>query len=78
MQQTRATRVLGTVFHKHKYISNLAVTPADAVIAAARNLASALKGKIPHYLKGSPLAELTRLIKIFSEAVAEPEIPDSQ
>ena len=35
MSDTRATRVSGTVFHKHKYISALAVTPADAVITAS-------------------------------------------
>ena len=48
MQQTRATRVSATVFHKHKYISNPTVIPVDAVIAASRNFASTLKGKMIH------------------------------
>ena len=47
MQQTRATQVSETVIHRHKYISNPSVTPADAIIYAARNLASSLKGKMP-------------------------------
>ena len=51
MQQTHATRVSATVFREHKYISNSAVTPANTVISASRNLASALKGKMPHYLQ---------------------------
>ena len=51
IQQTRATGVSVTVINRHKYISNPAVTPADAVISVARNLASALKGKIIQYLQ---------------------------
>ena len=77
MQKARATRVLATIFHKHKYISIAAVTLADAVIAAARNLASALKVKTPHYLQECLLAKLTRLSEIFYEATVVSEIPDS-
>ena len=51
MQQTRATQVSATVVHRHKYILNPAVTPADSVISAARNLVSALKRKMPQYLQ---------------------------
>jgi hypothetical protein len=50
MVSTRSTGISATVFHKHKYISNPTVTPADAVITAAKNLATAVKGKMPHYL----------------------------
>ena len=46
MLNTRAIRVSATLFHKHKYISNPNVIPADAVIAAAGNLALVLKGEI--------------------------------
>ena len=67
-----ATRVSETVFNKHKYISNPNVTPADAVIAAAGNLDSALKGKIPASLQKSPLADLMRLSEIFSETASSP------
>ena len=78
MQQTRATLVSETVIHRHKYISNPAVTPVDAVISAAKNLASALKGKMTQYLQESPMSDITRLRQIFSEAAAVPEIPVPQ
>ncbi len=70
---TRVTRISATVFHKHKYISNPTVTPSDAVVAEAKNLAKSLKGKLPHYLQELPLAKLTCLSRIFSEAAAAPE-----
>ena len=73
MINTRETRISATVFHKHKYISNPTVTPPDSVISASQNLATALKGKIPHYLQESPLSELSRLSKIFSDAAAVPK-----
>ena len=75
MLNTRATRVSATVFHKHKYISNPNVAPANAVIAAAGNLASALKGTIPACFKKYRLADLKRLSEIFSEAEASPFSP---
>ena len=78
MQQTHATRVSVTVIHRHKYISNPAITPVEAVISAAKNLVFTLKGKMPQYLQESLLAELTRTSQIFSEAVAVPKIPGSQ
>ena len=72
MINTRTVRISNTVFHKHKYISNPTVTPYDAVIAAAQNLAAALKSKMPYYLQESPFSELSRLSKIFSDAAAVP------
>ena len=75
MLNTHATIVSATVFHKQKYILNPNVTPADAVIAAAGNLALALKGTTPACLQQSPLADLTRLSEIFSEAAASPFPP---
>ena len=72
MLNTRAIRVSATLFHKHKYISNQNVTPADAFIAAAENLALALKGTIPACLQQSPLEELMRLSEVLSEEAASP------
>ena len=43
MKETRATQILVTVWHKHKYITNLDITPKDQVIAAAVKLADELK-----------------------------------
>ena len=45
MKASRTTIVSATVFHKHKYISNLLVPAANAVMEAAGNLAEALKIK---------------------------------
>ena len=73
MLNTQIISISATVFHKHKYISNPTVTPGDAVIVAAQNLAAALKRKMPHYLQGSPLSKLSRLSKIFSDAAAVPK-----
>ena len=72
MINTRTVRISNTVFHKHKYISNPSVTPDDAVIASAQNLAAALKSKMPQYLQESPFSELSLLSKIFSDAAAVP------
>eukprot|EP00804_Cyclotella_cryptica_P025740 CCRYP_002932-RA/>CCRYP_002932-RA protein AED:0.32 eAED:0.32 QI:0/0/0/1/0.25/0/5/0/519 len=40
---TRSTRIAATVFFKHKYLTNPSVTPTDALIAAAANLAHIIK-----------------------------------
>ena len=42
MKETRATRISGTIFFKHKYLTNPAATPADAIVAATNNLRHAL------------------------------------
>ena len=72
MKDTRATSVLGTFFHKHKYISAPVVTPEDTVIAAAGNLAEALKGNLPNNLGESSLAELKCLGNFSSKPAAKP------
>ena len=74
MINTRATRVSATVFHKHKYLSNPTATPADAIIAAAGNLITSMKGHLPHRLQESYHSELMRLSTIFSDASAPPQI----
>ena len=74
MINTRATRVSATVFHKHKYLSNPTATPANAIIAEAGNLITAIKGHLPHRLQESHFSELTRLSTIFSDAAATPQI----
>ena len=71
---TRATRVLTTVFHKHNYLSNPTATLADAIIAAAGNLITAIKVHLPHSLQESHHSELTRLSTIFSDATATHQI----
>jgi len=70
MKDTRATRVSGTIFHKHKYTFAPVVTPEDAVIVAVGRLAEALKGNLPHNLGKSSLDELTHLCTMFGQASA--------
>ena len=72
MINTQATRVSATVFHKHKYISDPTATSADAIIAAAGNLITTIKGHLPHCLQESHFSELMRLSTIFSDAAAPP------
>ena len=74
MINTRSNQVSATIFHKHKYLSNLTATPAGAIIAAAGNLITAIKGHLPHRLQESHFSELTRLSTIFSDAATTPQI----
>ena len=74
MINTGATRVSATVFYKHKYLSNPTATPANAIISAAGNLITAIKGHLPHCLQESHFSELTRLSTIFYDSAATPQI----
>ena len=58
------------VFFKHKYLTNPTVTPADAILAAAADLASLLKGHHARHLGRDKLHDLTNLQAIFSDAAA--------
>ena len=44
---TGAVRSTNTVLFKHKHIKNPTVTPADAIVNAAKDLTAALKGDVP-------------------------------
>ena len=74
MQRTRATRISGIVFSKHKYISNPTVTAADAVMAAAQNMADALKTRMNRHLGKKSLTTLYNLQKSFAHAAANKKI----
>ena len=65
---TRATRISGAAFFKHKFLSNPSATPKDLVIAAAANLAKALETTIPADLHDSSMKALTDLSTLFSKA----------
>ena len=58
----------GCRIFKHKYLSNPSATPKDRVIAAAANLAKALKTTIPVDLRDSSMKALTDLSALFSKA----------
>ena len=58
------------VFFKHKYLTNPAVTPADAILAAVADLASQLRGHYTRQLGRDQLHDLTNLQAIFSDVAA--------
>jgi hypothetical protein len=49
------TQISGAAFFKHKYLTNLPVTPEDLVITAADNLTQVLKTSIPQHLQVSTI-----------------------
>ena len=51
---------------KHKYITSPAVTPADAIVQAAKKIANALKGTLPPPLATSGIDQLRALTRIFN------------
>ena len=63
---TRATRGSETVFFKHKYITNPAVTPEDAVVHAAQELIDTLKSKYGNNVSNSGIDQLKSLSAIFN------------
>jgi hypothetical protein len=65
---TRATQISGASFFKHKYLTNPLVTPEDLVVAAAKNLAQALKTSIPQHLQVSTIQALKDLSEVFTDA----------
>ena len=50
MKDTRATRILATIFHKYKYITNPGVTPEDRIMTTEGKLAADLKGGMANHL----------------------------
>ena len=67
MKDTRATQILATVFHKHKYITNPDITPKDRVISSAKKLADALKDHVYPHLSEISLEQLERIRTILKE-----------
>jgi hypothetical protein len=65
---TRATRITGAAFFKHKYLTNPSITPEDLVIAVAENLTQALKTSIPQHLQVSTTQALNDLSEVCSDA----------
>jgi hypothetical protein len=67
----RATRVSGTAFFKHKYLTNPSVTPKDQIIAAAARLTDAIQGTITANMCTSTLKLLGNLQSIFHNAAKD-------
>ena len=70
MKNTRSLRVLATVFHKHKYIYNSDVTPANRIIADAGALAKLLTVNLPQSLNDTAITHMERL-----GSILKPEVP---
>ena len=62
---TGAMRSTDTVFFKHKHITNPTVTPADAIINAAKDLTAALRGDVSGPLGATSLDDLKKMEEIF-------------
>eukprot|EP00804_Cyclotella_cryptica_P001906 CCRYP_007349-RB/>CCRYP_007349-RB protein AED:0.31 eAED:0.31 QI:0/-1/0/1/-1/1/1/0/639 len=73
---TPSTRIAATVFFKHKYLTNPSVSPTDALIAAAANLAHVIKhnAKAQH-VGAKNLQDLQRLQQLFSDTAKQPPLP---
>jgi hypothetical protein len=65
---TRATRISGIAFFKHKYLTNPAVTPEDRVIEAAGVLAQTLDNQMPPHMCKSTIQALSNLQKKIQQA----------
>ena len=67
LTKTRATRISNTVYFKHQYITNLAVSLESHIVVAAQQLATALQGNI---LVGNEMAEaLKKVSNLFTKIV---------
>jgi hypothetical protein len=65
---TCMTRILSTAFFKHKYLTNLVVTPEDRVIEAAGALARELDNRMPPHMRESTIQALSDLQDVFHQA----------
>ena len=54
-----------TVVFKHKYITTPTVTPADAIVQAAKQLDNRLRGNVPPPLVESSINHIKELTAIF-------------
>jgi hypothetical protein len=72
---THATCISGTVFFKHKYITDPSIMPEDQVIAAAARLTDTLQGIKSPQLHTSTLQALGDLHDVFFEAANATKAP---
>ena len=69
VKSMRSERVTGTVFFKHKCLTNPTVIPKDAVVATSQQLAQAIKGTIPQ--GHEKLQQVKKIADLFSEIAME-------
>ena len=68
VKATRAERVTGTIFFKHKYLTDPIITPEDTVVAAAQQLTNALQGNVSG--SNEQLEALKGVAKLFEDIAA--------
>jgi hypothetical protein len=68
--ETKQIQGSETVFFKHKYITMPDVTPADAIVEAARQLSATLQGRAPSFLIPTETDQIRQLSNIFSSAAS--------
>lgn len=71
-KQTRATQIADTLYFKHKYLTTPAVTPEDAVVAAAQQLTNALKGNTSS--DSEHFENLKTVAKVFEDIAKEKQL----
>ena len=59
------------VYFIQKYITNLTVTPEDAVLQAAKQLTAALKRNLKKYMDENEIDQLNKLDTIFNTTANE-------
>ena len=65
VKQTRSTRIGNTVFFKHKYLTMPTITNADALLTAAQDMTTALKGGVAQ--TSETAAAIKALLAIYKE-----------
>ena len=70
MDKTHATRISNTVFFKHKYLTHPTIIPADAILAAAANMAAQPRSHHIRHLGVDQLRDLKNLHIVFADAAA--------
>ena len=76
MTKSKATRVSGKVFHKHKYLTNTGVTQEDRFIAVMGKLSQELGGKKTNHISKTTLDQLRSLGKIIKKRIEDKEEQD--
>ncbi|KAL7503485.1 hypothetical protein ACHAXN_001271 [Cyclotella atomus] len=66
--ETKATRITDTLVFHHENITNPSVLKADAIVTAASELTTAIKGNMKEAVTKLDLKELERLAQIFEAA----------
>ena len=63
--------MVDTVFFKHKYITMLETSKADAIVVTACNLAKGIQGEMTTNIGETNTQQLTRLVNILQQKIAK-------